>query len=242
MILNNDRWLEGILKRNVFRLDFINAPLLNISEDELRNLRAAMSKKPVFIYTKISPGDIETIKFLHKEGFYLVDTNILLEKPVDKRKKCNEEHIIRYADRADREGTVLVAANSFDFSRFHLDISFTRKEADLIKAEWADNYFKGNRGDYMIVAEVPGKITAFLQLIGKNDQLIIDLIAVDRLYRRQGVAQELIRFAESSCQGFNKVFVGTQIANIPSIRCYQNIGFNVCSAQYVFHFHNNDAI
>ena len=34
-----------------------------------------------------------------------------------------------------------------------------------------------------------------------------------------------------------KIIVGTQISNIPSIKFYQNLGFTPISSDYVFHYH-----
>jgi RimJ/RimL family protein N-acetyltransferase len=48
----------------------------------------------------------------------------------------------------------------------------------------------------------------------------------------------MIAYAETNLQGFEKIHAGTQIANIPSMRLYESLGFRICRAGYVFHYHN----
>jgi len=52
------------------------------------------------------------------------------------------------------------------------------------------------------------------------------------------IAKDMISFAETQCHGFIKICVGTQLANMPSVNLYENIGFRFSGAHYVFHYHN----
>ena len=90
----------------------------------------------------------------------------------------------------------------------------------------------------MIIALFNDKPVGFLQLIEKGNILIIDLIAVKLGYRGKNIGSSMINFAYKNIQ-FEKIIVGTQISNLPSIRLYQNLGFIPISSDYVFHFHNN---
>jgi ribosomal protein S18 acetylase RimI-like enzyme len=132
-----------------------------------------------------------------------------------------------------------LARRSFIYSRFHLDKAIPRETADTLKAEWVGNYFTGKRGDQMVVALVDGTIVGFLQLLyGRDKTVTIDLISVDASQRRKGIASDMIAYAEAECGDFKQIRVGTQIANVPSIRLYEKIGFRVTGAQYVFHYHH----
>ena len=106
-------------------------------------------------------------------------------------------------------------------------------------AEWAYNFFTGKRGDAMVVSEDNGQLLGFLQLLYQGEQLIIDLIAVDKNGRRRGIASDMIAFAENQCGDFKTISVGTQIVNEPSINMYIRYGFSFCASQYIFHYHNN---
>jgi len=121
-----------------------------------------------------------------------------------------------------------------------LDNKISNKISDEIKGKWVGNYFSGKRGDKMIIAKINNKIIGFLQLLKTKNEFIIDLIAIDKNYRNKGIALNMIEFAENYYfeKGYSSVIVGTQISNIPSIKLYQKLGFNIEGAKYVFHYHN----
>jgi RimJ/RimL family protein N-acetyltransferase len=47
----------------------------------------------------------------------------------------------------------------------------------------------------------------------------------------------MIAFAARSLPQFTTMRVGTQIANIPSIRLYEAMGFRLVGAQHILHCH-----
>ena len=101
------------------------------------------------------------------------------------------------------------------------------------------NFFRGKRGDQLLVAEKDQKIAGFNQLIyGLDNSVCIDLIAVGKSFARQGIASDLINYIDTVCDDKKRVVVGAQVSNIPSIRLYQKLGFRMCSSKYVFHYHN----
>ena len=60
---------------------------------------------------------------------------------------------------------------------------------------WAENFFSGTRGDYMIVACFKDHPVGFTQIVRKNDSgLIIDLIGVDSHHHGIGLASAMINF------------------------------------------------
>ena len=83
----------------------------------------------------------------------------------------------------------------------------------------------------MVIALYKNKPIAFLQLILKGRALIIDLIAVSSQYRWQKIGTALIKFASENIKS-EKILVGTQISNIPSIKLYQKLGFNHIESDY----------
>jgi ribosomal protein S18 acetylase RimI-like enzyme len=137
----------------------------------------------------------------------------------------------------DRDAVMALAASSFDHSRLHLDPAIPRAVADRSRAEWAGNFFAGKRGDHMIVGEIDGVLAGFAQLLGPRDGVLtIDLIEVAPPYRRRGIAHTLIA-ASAGIAGTQTLRVGTQIANTPSLRLYETLGFRVVGSQYVLHYH-----
>jgi len=178
-------------------------------------------------------------KFLERAGFYLVETNIVFDKPIATKQPLGGNCAVRFAVSEDKGQVVELARNSFVYSRFHLDETIPSVVANTIKAEWVGSYFDGKRGENMVVALVDEKIVGFLLLLyGSDGVLIIDLIAVDKNQRRKGIAGDMIVYAESQYSGCSLIRVGTQVANIPSIRFYEKRGFRICGARYVFHYHH----
>ena len=145
---------------------------------------------------------------------------------------------MRFAQDQDREGVKALAARNFIYSRFHMDPLIPRDLANEVKAAWAENFFFKKRGDNMVVAFKDSSPAGFLQLLYLGKDLVIDLIAVEKRFRRMGIARAMIHFAETALKEFEEMVVGTQIANVPSIRLYEKLGFTVASSAYTFHYHH----
>lgn len=198
---------------------------------------------PQFATAKVAASDTGSAELLQSAGFRVVDTALTFEA----------EHVagpgasaaVRFAMPADRVRVEAIAGSSFRFSRFHLDPRLPRALADKIKAAWAGNWFRGARGDGMVVAENPaGAVAGFLQLLwAPEERLVIDLIAVESGSARQGLARAMIGYARARGTGDARrprgLLVGTQAANIPSIRLYESLGFRLRDAKFVLHHHGS---
>jgi ribosomal protein S18 acetylase RimI-like enzyme len=231
--LTEDQWLAQRLAKKALRLDARpDAP------PTAADLRLAMAKidDPSFVYCKIPAADVRTIHALGQAGFRLVDTLLTLERPLAPPIQSSGGG--RFAKPGDRDAVAAVARTSFHFSRFHADPMIAREVANGIKADWAANFFAGQRGDAMIVAEHKNGITGFLQLLYQQQMLIIDLIAVQPHDRRQGVAAAMIAYAQQQHSDFAGMRVGTQAANIAAMRMYEGMGFSLIAAHHVFHYHS----
>ena len=236
MFLQHDQWLTRLFGYDVYNLnigDFeaVKELAVTCERDD------AFQKSPSFITTKVPVNEIRCLNILEEKGFRLIDTNVYFEKESCHAKQLNGNIKIRLSQPEDKEAVSEMAGNSFIYSRFHLDPQIPDKLAQLIKANWAENFFSGNRGDEMIVGEYKDMICGFLLLICQSKSCVIDLITVDRGCRRKGVAADMISFAESYHKDNRKIYVGTQIANYPSIAFYQSQGFLFKTANYILHYH-----
>lgn len=234
-----------MLGYDVLRLeidDLLTGKLNDRGSEERRAFDSVLNGN-VMVYSKIDPISIKSSSFLSSRGFRLIDTNLSMKKKLggqygEPSRECPDAQI-RFARADDEKGVVALARRSFSFSRFHLDPDISIEDVNDLKGEWARNFFLGTRGQAMVVAIEHGLVTAFLQLLYLADQLIIDLIAVDPGHRSKGIAKKIILYAISHCGDFASMRVGTQIANIPSIRLYEGLGFKVDSFQHVFHYHHH---
>ena len=235
--LHVDGWLTDLLERKVYRLS-VERELIEAPGSFLRELEDALCERQVFSYAKVRTSDLCAVRFLESLGFNLVEANVTMKKRIQTPLAPVGEAQVRFAQEQDREGVRSLAGRNFIYSRFHLDPLIPRNLADGVKASWAENFFFKKRGDNMVVASKDSSLAGFLQLLYSGKDLVIDLIAVEEKFRRMGIAGAMIRFAETALKGFEAMAVGTQLANVPSIRLYEKLGFRLDSSSYVFHYHH----
>lgn len=235
----HDTWLSDILERKAVR---VTVPL--DAGEKRADIVQELCCAGLFAYAKVQPTEAQKIAWLEDNGFRLMDTNVVFDKAINAIEgTASLGHCtVRFAIAEDEEQTVELARRAFRFSRFHLDPQIPRAKADVIKAEWVRNYFRGERGDAMVIAEMDGAVVGFIQLLKQEERLLIDLIAVDEQHRRKNIASDMIAFAEANAGGCTAYVVGTQIANIPSMRLYERLGFRMAAASYVFHYHHSATV
>jgi len=227
-----DEWLSRILGYHVYRLDIVRP------EPYRGDLELDWPPDDRwFIYTRAPTNGLELINALENASFRFVESNLQLEKSMNPMPEPIDLNRVRFAGPEDEVVVSSVSEHSFTYSRFHLDPAISNNLADKVKTAWAANYFAGQRGDAMVVAEDQGKVAGFLQLLFQGDVLVIDLIAVDPARRKMGLAHDMIAFARCNLPGFRLFRVGTQVSNVPSIRLYEKLGFRVVKSQYILHRH-----
>jgi len=237
--LIDDTWLANILNRPVYRLNFDPvgddfSTLKKMIYQAVQNVEG----KEIFIHTRVPTVSLMSCRVVEALGFELMDTNVVFDKPAESKPHQVEPFILQFAQKSHHEACRKLAGSCFDRSRFHLDPKIPNELANCIMSEWAGNFFAGGRGEWMVVALSNTEVVGFLQLLRRGtDTLLVDLIGVDSNYRRQGIAEAMIRFAERECKRFVKVIVGTQVANISSVRLYERLGFRIRSSQYIYHYH-----
>jgi ribosomal protein S18 acetylase RimI-like enzyme len=226
-----DPWLAGIMSRPVHRVSGAVAP------GEEAQAARALESIGGFAYSRVPTADVGLVQQLEDTGFRLVDAGITLETEAI-RGAADAPSAVRNARAADATAVADVARSAFRFSRFHLDPRIPGGLADEIKAQWAGNFFRGGRGDYMVVAERGGELAGFLQLLSAPGRVLtIDLIAVAEAHRGAGLAKAMIRFAARECGAPARLRVGTQAANVASLRLYERLGFAVAATSFVLHRH-----
>lgn len=191
-----------------------------------------------FIYTRVNVSDIVKYNDLCEVGFYRVETNLTLKLKINQFNYVPKVNC-RVAEYKDRNFVKDLSKKAFSKSRFHLDENISNSLANEIKSEWAENFFKGNRGDHMIVAENCGKLVGFLLVIEKSlNNYVIDLIAVNNENQKQGVGKSMIGYFKTIfCDSSSSVEVGTQSVNYNSLVFYQSMDFEIINATHTLHHH-----
>jgi ribosomal protein S18 acetylase RimI-like enzyme len=228
-LLARDEWLGRILGCDAWQ---VRVGAHGPDRDAIAKVAA-----PAFLYAKVPTADTAMVGRLGDLGFRVVDTNVTLERDAAPALAESGRNACRFAAPGDRDAIRALAGRAFSHSRLHLDAAVPREAADRSRAEWAGNFFSGARGDHMVVA---GECLGFLQLLGPKDGVLtIDLIGVDPTARRRGLARDMIAFAAARLPGIARLRVGTQVANIASLRLYESLGFRVVETSYVLHAHRH---
>lgn len=190
---------------------------------------------PGFFQARVPTGDVARVGSLERVGFRTIDVTVTFRRDPglalpDRRAR------VRTARPHDRRAVIAIAERDYNVSRFHLDPEIPDEVARSIKREWVDNYFKGARGDRMLVAEHDGEVAGFQLVLDTPEAAVIDLIAVAAATRGRGLGSCLVYgLAESSPDRW--VQAGTQVANLPALRLYERLGFAVTRTDYVLHRH-----
>ena len=207
----------------------------------LSSALVALLETEAFVFAKTATSDVASVAALQRLGFHLIETQVQLERELASlaAPATADGITIRHARGDDESAVEEIARASFRFTRFHLDPGIDDDIANEIKAQWTRNFFRGKRGDLLVVAEADGKLCGFNQLLVQDSgsTLLIDLIGVADGYRGRGVADAMVRFAAHGAGQATRYRVATQIVNVPSLRLYEGLGFRVAQSQYVLHAH-----
>jgi ribosomal protein S18 acetylase RimI-like enzyme len=242
MRMEPDTWLKSIFGYDVFRVVDFRQERHNLHElnSKIQSLHKA------FIFTKI-PVEQQNILFAGLQlGFRIADINVTLErKPESLKRPEGSQCNVRIAFPKECQDVSDIAGVCFSRSRFHQDPNIPKNVADMIKRKWVQNYFKGERGECILVAEVSGRPVGFLAIAKarEKDQTIriIDLIGVHMDYQGRGIGNQMVNyFISDSISHCDTLRVGTQIINLPSLHLYEKKGFCITDSAYVLHAHVQD--
>ena len=248
-----DSWLTEVMARPSFRVEPSGTPI---------DLRAHIdNQRGAFYFAKIPTDRVAEVEQLTRLGFVVVDTNVTFEytdddtqyvveaiamprtatldmrKPGGRAGESKLDHLNIGAIKPSEVDALLeIAGTAFRYSRFHLDPQIDNALAHRIKREWIRNYVLGKRGAGLLVAREHDKPIGFLAHLVARGAAVIDLIAVATDAHGRGAGSALTAAFAGLYAGMPRI-VGTQIANVPSIRLYTKLGFALARSQYVLHAH-----
>ena len=246
MEIREDCWLSTIFGHEVFKVD---ASVNGHTPQFLRE--AVLSHVPqhpsAMYYAKVETAEVDKVRELQQAGFYVVDVNVLFGRnpstPLQNSPRSSSSTLVIDRIQPAHHSSVLeIASSCFQFSRFHLDPFIPKEVAHRIKQEWVRNYLRKVRGDELYVALQDQKVVGFLAALStereKRRIRIIDLIGVHKVFQNQGVGRALVEFfVQDDKAKSDWLEVGTQVANLPSMRLYERCGFSMTKSLYVMHLH-----
>jgi len=210
-------WDTGLFGRKIGRLTEVP------SEKILRNiLENAKKQKYRYLTCRLRANKINDVRILEKQGFYLTDIGILLERNMDDIERTSIP--VREALVDDTATLKEMVKGTFTNSRFYHDPFFKKDEADRVFQAWIENSVKGFADKVFLIGN-EGFITC--KVSGTTGD--IPLIGVSTSYRGRGIGTALVLHALKwfKEKGVKNVTVRTQAVNINSIKFYNNLGFKI---------------
>lgn len=247
MEIREDDWLSGIFGHPVFKVTVEPAPAGG--EDEPvgvgeRISRHAAGGGPAMYYAKVDTTRVELVRQLSLAGLYVVDVNVTFG--IDTRRLAAPlawgGATVGEALPEHHRAVLDLASSCFQYSRFHLDPAIPAAVANRVKHDWVLSYLRKARGERLLAAVIGGRPVGFLAVLGSrvDHQRVktIDLIGVDRAHQHRGIGGALVSFfVDEYAPQCDVLQVGTQAANVPSMRLYEKASFSVVKTSYVMHMH-----
>jgi ribosomal protein S18 acetylase RimI-like enzyme len=251
-MVEHDIWLSEILGYDAFKVSLVEGQAGGI--EKRRNCSPIPrfpdfplpQKRRAFYYAKVPTRQIDAVRALSAHGFYVVDVNVTLSRVLDSTPDTRhlpcESVVIRDIEPGSYDQVLDIAGSCFVYSRFHLDPAIPDRLAHAVKRAWVRSYIEGNRGERLLVALLDGQPAGFLAVLQTTVQdtlcRVIDLIGVHHRCQGKGVGKALVAFLIRESAGrYPALRVGTQVANIPSLRLYESSGFRTQDTTYVLHAH-----
>ncbi|MBI4615894.1 MAG: GNAT family N-acetyltransferase [Planctomycetes bacterium] len=247
LTIDRDAWLSTTMGREVFRMEVAAREAgRGLTGAELGELEVhARRGGPAMYFAKVGTQDVGIVRDLSRAGFYVVDVSVTFALEAGAMLPAGRlaaDIGVSQARREEAEAVLAIAGSCFRYSRFHQDPALPRELADRVKREWIANYVRGARGDALLAGRsgsIPAGFLAALRTREDSREVaVIDLVGVDPRHQGRGVGRALVDAFLARYSGSCHLFrVGTQAANVPSIRLYEGAGFRVERCQYVLHRH-----
>lgn len=234
VLLRPDPWLGGQLGCAAYHMTFAEG---SYATDKVAGALAPLrGGEGAFADASVPTQRYDLVTACVGAGMQLLETNLRLERLLRQPLSSPRPGKTRDATATDKDEVVSLAASCLRCSRFHRDPFIKQETADALKAAWAGNYFAGNRGDGMVVAESDEGVAGFLLYIVRDADMIIDLVAVAQGHRGTGLGASLVE-AAARRTGAERLITGTQLTNVAAVGFYETMGFRITGANHTFHYH-----
>ena len=207
-----------------------------ISNKKILPIHLKKIKKPFFLTIKSKKKLIYKLS-LKNIKIKLISKLVYFERCLKKTQSIDIK--CRKAKKNDIKQISNITKEEHLNSRFIIDKLIPVKFKKKYRSEWVKNFFRKQRGDYLIVAYKHNKILGFILILKKKNQFIIDLIVSGKKHRKKKVATSLINYINNKImKKKDKMIAGTQINNFIAIKMYKKLGFIRKKNQtFCYHIH-----
>ncbi|RJQ60487.1 MAG: GNAT family N-acetyltransferase [Desulfobacteraceae bacterium] len=191
-----------------------------------------------FLYVKIPFGKEAVATRLCRRNFLFIETAVILVRFCHSISfRFNTAVQISEAHRCHSDALADIAENALTLSRFHKDPKIDHATAAGSRRQWVINAY--SRPDmHVLAATLDDKPTGFLILKQDDKEAKVDLIAISKPARKQGIGRALMAEVIKIVKG-KSIYATTQIINHAALQFYQKIGFVVTDGYYSFHWHKD---
>ena len=199
-------------------------------------LRRAREIGVKLVTCRAPEGDKTSEQMLLNAGFYQIETQVTLARPILPLPNANMDINVDQAREPDFDACITLGRTAFVLDRYHRDPAIDQTSADAVKASWVRNSLHG-RADSCFVARDENGVNGFNLCMRRNEEAIIDLMAVDPAQRKKGIGRALIVAALDHYQeSAQEVTVKTQDINDASLQLYRSLNFKVVSRNVTYHY------
>ena len=126
---------------------------------------------------------------------------------------------------------------SGEYSRFSIDPEMPRFFMPMMYEEWGEGVLADENGEVVATKGARGEINGICCIKHGSSVSSIELIAVRKSCRGQGLGKFLIQSAIQKTieRRISKLMVNTQRINIPALSLYRSCGFHLVQEQYTYH-------
>jgi|ERR1035437_1875 dTDP-4-amino-4,6-dideoxy-D-galactose acyltransferase len=199
--------------------------------------RQIISEKIRLTYFFVPAAETNLNNLISDKGLTLIDQKTTYSKKTEKH--------IRYSNNISEFQETVISGRLTElglqaglFSRFRLDLNFTNKEYEKLYVEWLTKSLNKTLALKTFIAKDGSDIIGITTLGKKAEFADIGLVAVEKKFRGQGIAYDLINSADNAAfdLGFNEIKVVTQLSNIGACRLYESCNFKIESVINVYHY------
>lgn len=199
--------------------------------------RQLSNEKYCLIYFFIPPSEKKVNDYIKKRGGNLLDQKVVYIKNTEKQSNFIHE-IVEFKKVEITENLKELILQAGEFSRFNIDKKFVNNEYEKLYLEWLKKSLDNTIAFKNLIVIKNNEIGGIITLGVKESNADIGLVAVDKKYRGQSIAYDLIRYAdtEAFARGFSKIQVVTQLQNEKACHLYEKCDFRIESITNIYHF------
>lgn len=212
-----------------------------LTKKQIKNLFSwAHEKKVKCLFFQNNSSLSSSTRLATKNNFKFIEKRITYSLQLHnfKKTKIPKNLKIYKAKKNDIKILKPLAKNSFKLSRFYRDKSFPLKKANDLYIKWLVKDIKKNIVLVAYSKNTPRRVFGFVTASSISPRHYkIGLLAVRKSCRKKGIGLALVSNLIKNLKNkkVKKLWVVTQMSNLPAKHLYQKIGFKKIKVSTLFH-------